>query len=164
MPCPVFRFRSSAKSAISYAVPTRARDVVEGNRACLISVRSLARGGIAARTATGAFISTIRAIACRPAVIAVRGRTPPTANVERRLDNRLTNGPVIAKKSGSGGHYRSAISGRYVSTAHGKRRPDTTELEKTGGGASGSARSAKSGRFVTARAAKQSLRTTVNDA
>jgi hypothetical protein len=35
-----------------------------------------------------------------------------------------------AGKSGSSGpHYRSAISGRYVTTAHGKRSPDTTVRE-----------------------------------
>ena len=34
------------------------------------------------------------------------------------------------KSSSSGEHYRSAISGRYVTTAHGKRSPNTTVKEK----------------------------------
>ncbi|MGR3802041.1 MAG: hypothetical protein ACU0AY_01095 [Marinibacterium profundimaris] len=69
----------------------------------------------------------------------------------------------MAKKSGSGGHFRSAISGRYVTKAHGKRSPDTTVFEKTGGGATGSARSAKSGRFVKESTAKRNPRTTVKE-
>jgi len=69
----------------------------------------------------------------------------------------------MAKKSGSGGHYRSAISGRYVTKAHGKRSPDTTVFEKTGGGATGSARSAKSGRFVTEGQARRTPRTTLKE-
>ncbi|MBL3611188.1 hypothetical protein [Rhodovulum sulfidophilum] len=69
----------------------------------------------------------------------------------------------MAKKAGSGGHYRSAISGRYVTSAHGKRSPDTTVFEKTDGGSTGSARSAKSGRFVTEGYAKRNPRTTVKE-
>ena len=68
----------------------------------------------------------------------------------------------MTKKSG-GGHYRSAISGRYVTNAHGKRSPDTTVFEKSGGGATGSARSAKSGRFVKESTAKRNPRTTVKE-
>ena len=69
----------------------------------------------------------------------------------------------MAKKSGSGGHFRSAISGRYVTKAHGKRSPDTTVFEKTGGGPTSSARSAKSGRFVTEGQAKRNPRTTLKE-
>lgn len=69
----------------------------------------------------------------------------------------------MAKKSGGNGHYRSAITGRYVTTAHGKRSPNTTVYEKTGGGATGSARSAKTGRFVTEGFAKRNPRTTVKE-
>ncbi|SEL68151.1 hypothetical protein SAMN05443999_10729 [Roseovarius azorensis] len=68
----------------------------------------------------------------------------------------------MAKKSG-GGHYRSAISGRYVTSGHGKRSPDTTVFEKTGGGSTGSARSAKTGRFVTGAASKRNPKTTVRE-
>ncbi|MBS9405479.1 hypothetical protein KG088_17890 [Halomonas sp. TRM85114] len=69
----------------------------------------------------------------------------------------------MVKKSGGGGHYRSAISGRYVTKSHGKRSPDTTVFEKTGGGATGSARSAKSGQFVTEGKASRNPRTTVKE-
>ncbi len=69
----------------------------------------------------------------------------------------------MAKKSGGGGHYRSAISGRYVTKAHGKRSPNTTVLEKTGGGSTGSARSAKTGRFVTDGYANRNPKTTVKE-
>jgi hypothetical protein len=69
----------------------------------------------------------------------------------------------MAKKPSGGGHFRSAISGRYVTKAHGKRSPSTTVFEKTGGGSTGSARSAKSGRFVTDAQAKRNPRTTVKE-
>lgn len=69
----------------------------------------------------------------------------------------------MAKKSGGGGNYRSAISGRYVTNAHGKRSPSTTVFEKTGGGSTGSARSAKTGRFVTEGYANRNPRTTVKE-
>lgn len=66
-------------------------------------------------------------------------------------------------KGKSGGHYRSAISGRYVTNGHGKRSPNTTVFEKAGGGSTGSARSAKSGRFVSGAAAKRNPKTTVRE-
>lgn len=69
----------------------------------------------------------------------------------------------MAKESGSGGHFRSAISGRFVTKAHGKRSPDTTVFEKTGGGPTGATRSAKSGRFVTEGQAKRHPRTTLKE-
>jgi hypothetical protein len=66
-----------------------------------------------------------------------------------------------------GGHYRSAISGRFVTSAHGRRSPRTTVREATGGSgrSSGGAsyRSAISGRYVTAAHAKRSPNTTVRE-
>lgn len=65
----------------------------------------------------------------------------------------------------SGGSYRSAISGRYVTAKHGKASPHTTLKES--GGASGSTggayRSAISGRFVTMKHGKASPHTTVRE-
>lgn len=54
-------------------------------------------------------------------------------------------------KGKGGGHYRSAISGRYVTSAHGQRSPRTTVLEAPGpsGSVNGALRSAITGRFVT---------------
>jgi hypothetical protein len=69
----------------------------------------------------------------------------------------------MVKNTSSGGHYRSAISGRYVTNAHGKRSPSTTVHEQTGGGSTGSARSVKSGRFVTEGYANLNPRTTVKE-
>lgn len=72
----------------------------------------------------------------------------------------------MAKKS-SGGHYRSAISGRYVTSAHGRRSPATTVRESSGAskaaGSGASHRSAISGRYVTAAHAKRSPHTTVRE-
>lgn len=53
-------------------------------------------------------------------------------------------------KGKGGGHYRSAISGRYVTTAHGQRSPHTTVLEAPGrsGSTGGATRSAITGQFV----------------
>jgi hypothetical protein len=67
-------------------------------------------------------------------------------------------------KGRSGGHYRSAISGRFVTAKHGKASPRTTLRETLGGGSSGGHyRSAISGRFVTAKHGKASPRTTVKE-
>ena len=63
----------------------------------------------------------------------------------------------------SGGNYRSAISGRYVTNAHGRRSPDTTLYERSGGGSTGSARSARTGQFVTSTFANRNPRTTVKE-
>lgn len=53
-------------------------------------------------------------------------------------------------KGKGGGHYRSAISGRYVTAAHGQRSPRTTVLEAPGksGSTGGAYRSAITGKFV----------------
>lgn len=71
----------------------------------------------------------------------------------------------MAKGKGSGGHHRSAISGRYVTTAHGKASPHTTVREA--GGVSGSSgeryRGAISGRYVTDAHGKASPSTTVKE-
>lgn len=66
-------------------------------------------------------------------------------------------------KGKSGGSYRSAISGRYVTAKHGKTSPKTTVQEARGGGSTGSARSAVSGRFVRGQYAKTHPRTTVKE-
>lgn len=67
-------------------------------------------------------------------------------------------------KGRSGGHYRSAISGRFVTAKHGKASPRTTVRETLGGGSSsGHYRSAISGRFVTAKHGKAAPRTTVKE-
>lgn len=67
----------------------------------------------------------------------------------------------MAKSSGS---FRSAISGRFVTTKHGKASPRTTVLEQSGGGSTGGTyRSAISGRFVTTAHGKRSPNTTIKD-
>jgi hypothetical protein len=65
-------------------------------------------------------------------------------------------------KGSSGGGYRSVISGRYVTTAHGQRSPHTTVKEAPGAkGSSGDHhRSAISGRYVTTAHGQRSPRTT----
>jgi hypothetical protein len=68
-------------------------------------------------------------------------------------------------KGKSGGHYRSAISGRYVTSAHGRSSPRTTVRESSGksGSTGGAYRSAISGRFVTAAHGKRSPGTTTHE-
>ena len=65
----------------------------------------------------------------------------------------------------SGGSYRSAISGRYVTSKHGKASPRTTVRETSGkSGSSGTHyRSAISGRYVTTNHGKASPHTTVRE-
>ncbi|ATW05725.1 hypothetical protein CHN51_18775 (plasmid) [Sphingorhabdus sp. YGSMI21] len=65
----------------------------------------------------------------------------------------------------SGGSYRSAISGRYVTSKHGKASPRTTVREASGkSGSSGTHyRSAISGRYVTTDHGKASPHTTVRE-
>lgn len=70
---------------------------------------------------------------------------------------------MVQRSGGAGRHYRSAITGRYVTSAHGKRSQSTTVYEKIGGGSTGSARSAKTGRFVTEGFATRNPRTTVKE-
>ena len=66
---------------------------------------------------------------------------------------------------GKGGSYRSASSGRFVTTAHGQRSPQTTVKHAHGGGGSagGTYRSAISGRFVTTAHGRRSPDTTIKD-
>lgn len=68
-------------------------------------------------------------------------------------------------KGRGGGSYRSAISGRYVTTSHGKASPSTTVREGTGpsGTSGGHYRSAISGRYVTTAHGKASPNTTVKE-
>jgi len=66
-------------------------------------------------------------------------------------------------KGKAGSSYRSAISGRYVTTKHGKASPRTTVKEAQGGGSTGSHRSAVSGRFVSERYAKTHPKTTIKE-
>ena len=70
----------------------------------------------------------------------------------------------MAKGKG-GGHVRSAISGRFVTAAHGRRSPNTTVRESAGkSGSSGPHyRSAISGRYVTNAHGKRSPNTTVRE-
>lgn len=71
----------------------------------------------------------------------------------------------MAGRKGGGGHYRSAISGRFVTSRHGKASPHTTVRESAGkyGSTGGSYRSAISGRFVTAKHGKASPNTTTHE-
>ncbi len=68
-------------------------------------------------------------------------------------------------KGKSGGSFRSAISGRYVTAKHGTASPRTTVRESGGksGSTGGAYRSAISGRFVTAAHGKRSPNTTVKE-
>lgn len=71
----------------------------------------------------------------------------------------------MAKGNSSGGHYRSAISGRFVTNAHGKASPRTTVHEPSGpsGSTGGQYRSAVSGQFVTTSQGNANPRTTVKE-
>lgn len=68
-------------------------------------------------------------------------------------------------KGKGGGHPRSVISGRFVTSAHGKRSPSTTVREASGksGSTGGAYRSAISGRFVTTAHGKRSPSTTTHE-
>jgi hypothetical protein len=65
---------------------------------------------------------------------------------------------------GKGGSYRSAISGRFVTSRHGRASPRTTVREARGGRSTGGTyRSAINGRFVTTRHGRSHPRTTIKD-
>ncbi len=68
-------------------------------------------------------------------------------------------------KGRSGGSYRSAISGRYVTAKHGASSPRTTVRESTSSSRPSGAhyRSAISGRYVTTAHGRVSPRTTVKE-
>ncbi len=72
---------------------------------------------------------------------------------------------MTMSKGKGGGPHRSAISGRYVTTAHGKTSPRTTVQESPGkSGSSGEHyRSAISGRYVTTAHGKRSPNTTIKE-
>ena len=72
---------------------------------------------------------------------------------------------MASRGKGSGGHYRSAISGRFVTSAHGRASPRTTVREAGGpsGSSGGHYRSAISGRYVTSAHGRASPRTTVRE-
>ena len=71
----------------------------------------------------------------------------------------------MAGKKGGGGSYRSAISGRFVTSGHGKASPRTTVRESASSGSSSGShyRSAISGRYVTTAHGKASPHTTVRE-
>lgn len=71
----------------------------------------------------------------------------------------------MAGSKGNGGHYRSAISGRFVTSAHGKASPHTTVRESSGpsGSLGPHYRSAISGRYVTTAHGTASPHTTVRE-
>lgn len=65
---------------------------------------------------------------------------------------------------GSGGHARSAISGRYVSKATAARHPRATVVESGGNKGSGTHhRSAITGHYVTEATAQRHPNTTVTE-
>lgn len=65
---------------------------------------------------------------------------------------------------GSGGHARSARTGRYVTNATAARHPRTTVVEQGGNHSSGThSRSAISGRFVTGATARRHPNATVTE-
>lgn len=68
-------------------------------------------------------------------------------------------------KSRSGGSYRSARTGRYVTAKHGKASPSTTVREAPGkSGSSGPRhRSAITGQYVTTKHGRSSPSTTVRE-
>jgi len=68
-------------------------------------------------------------------------------------------------KGRGGGHFRSAISGKFVTAKHGRASPRTTVKEAAGkSGSSGPHfRSAISGRYVTSRHGRASPNTTVKE-
>lgn len=82
-----------------------------------------------------------------------------------KADSAMNIGDTIMAKKSGGGGYRRAISGRYVTTKHGKASPRTTVHEVPGkSGSSGPHyRSAISGRYVTTKHGKASPRTTVKE-
>lgn len=70
----------------------------------------------------------------------------------------------MARGRSSGGHARSAKTGRYVTKATAVRNPRTTVVESGGNKGSGKAyRSAISGKYVTEGWAQRSPNTTVTE-
>lgn len=71
----------------------------------------------------------------------------------------------MSRRSGSsGGHARSARTGRYVTKAAAARNPRTTVVEHGGNHSSGThSRSAITGRYVTGATAQRHPNTTVTE-
>lgn len=75
-----------------------------------------------------------------------------------------TLGGFVMARGKSGGHARSAISGRYVTSGTAARHPRTTVVERGGNHSSGTHhRSATTGRYVTPATAARHPRTTVTE-
>lgn len=70
----------------------------------------------------------------------------------------------MAKGKGSGSNYRSAGTGRFITSGAANRSPSKSLKETRGAGsAGGTYRSAISGRFVTTAHGKRSPGTTIKD-
>jgi hypothetical protein len=72
----------------------------------------------------------------------------------------------MSKSKGlTGGHYRSAVSGRYVTAQYGQSHPKTTVKEASGphGSNGDHYRSAITGQYVTTKHGKASPNTTVKN-
>ena len=70
----------------------------------------------------------------------------------------------MSKGSRSGGHARSAITGRYISNAAAARHPRTSVVERGGNHSSGTHhRSAITGHYVTDSTAQRHPNTTVTE-
>lgn len=69
----------------------------------------------------------------------------------------------MARGKSSGGHARSAKTGRYVTKATAARHPRTTVVERGGTGSGEAYRSAITGRYVTKGTAQRHPNTTVTE-
>ena len=71
----------------------------------------------------------------------------------------------MARRSSGGGHHRSAISGRFISSAATARHPRTSVTESSSANRSFATahRSAISGRYVTGSTARRHPGTTVTE-
>lgn len=151
----------------------------QAHRAERLSTSGFRPWDIRVRVEAGTFACSatffhVRPLAVRAASSAEKNRSPsnlgdncsllscnliPKAQYDERLQYRNQNPHQQSMRSlrnnsmskgKGGGHYRSAISGRYVTTAHGQRSPHTTVREASGpsGSVNGATRSAITGQFV----------------
>lgn len=67
------------------------------------------------------------------------------------------------KESSGGSHFRSAVTGQFVTGQQAQSSPRTTVQETRGGGSTGRHRSADTGQFVTQSYAESHPRTTVKE-
>lgn len=59
-----------------------------------------------------------------------RDLSPPLFTLRIAMNtSRVNDGETPRAKGGGGGNYRSAITGQYVNTNHGKPSPNTTVKE-----------------------------------